>query len=367
MKILWLTWKDRKHPLAGGAEVVNEELVKRLVADGHKVIFIVGGFKGSVREEIVNGYRIVRLGNRYSVYWSTYRYYKKHLVGWADLVIDEVNTMPFFAKFYVREPNMLVVHMLCRKIWFYQMVFPLSLLGYLMEPLYLRLLKDRRVITISESTKQDLMRNGFKLKQITIMSVGIELELIERLEDVKKYVQPTLLSLGAIRPMKRTADQIKAFELAKSKVKNLKLKVAGDASGEYGKRILKIVAGSPYANDIEYLGRVTNETRKVLMQKCHLIMVTSVKEGWGLIVTEAASQGTPAVVYNVDGLRDSVQHNKGGLVCTNNTPADLATNIAFLLNDVKHYNKIRNAAWEQSKKITFEKNYIDFKEALMNE
>ena len=46
MKILWLTWKDREHPLAGGAEVVNEELAKRLVADGHEVTFVVGGFQG---------------------------------------------------------------------------------------------------------------------------------------------------------------------------------------------------------------------------------------------------------------------------------------------------------------------------------
>ena len=39
MKILWLTWKDKKNPLAGGAEVVNEELAKRLIADGNEVIF----------------------------------------------------------------------------------------------------------------------------------------------------------------------------------------------------------------------------------------------------------------------------------------------------------------------------------------
>ena len=30
MKILWLTWKDRKNPLAGGAEVVNEELAEKI-------------------------------------------------------------------------------------------------------------------------------------------------------------------------------------------------------------------------------------------------------------------------------------------------------------------------------------------------
>jgi len=46
MNLLWLTWKDKKNPLAGGAEAVNEELAKRLVANGHQVIFLVRGFKG---------------------------------------------------------------------------------------------------------------------------------------------------------------------------------------------------------------------------------------------------------------------------------------------------------------------------------
>lgn len=40
MKILWLTWKDRSHPRSGGAEVVNEEIAKRLARDGHEVVFL---------------------------------------------------------------------------------------------------------------------------------------------------------------------------------------------------------------------------------------------------------------------------------------------------------------------------------------
>lgn len=124
MKILWFTWKDRKNPLAGGAELVNEELAKRLAKDGHEVVFLVAGFPGGTLEEKIHGYKIIRLGNRWSVYWLAYRYYKKNLAGWADLVIDEINTIPFFAKFYVRERNVLFVHMLCREIWFYEMFPP---------------------------------------------------------------------------------------------------------------------------------------------------------------------------------------------------------------------------------------------------
>ena len=61
MKILWFTWKDRENPASGGAEVVNEEIAKRLARDGHEVIFLVGGFKGSPIEEQIDGYRVVRL------------------------------------------------------------------------------------------------------------------------------------------------------------------------------------------------------------------------------------------------------------------------------------------------------------------
>src|SRR3989344_5855773 len=103
MKILWLTWKDKNHPRAGGAEVVNEELAKRLVADGHEVTFVVAQFPGARAEEERDGFRTIRVGGRYSVYWYAYRLYKKKFQGWPDLVIDEMNTIPFFARFYVRE------------------------------------------------------------------------------------------------------------------------------------------------------------------------------------------------------------------------------------------------------------------------
>jgi glycosyltransferase involved in cell wall biosynthesis len=44
------------------------------------------------------------------------------------------------------------------------------------------------------------------------------------------------------------------------------------------------------------------------------LAVTSVREGWGLVVDEAASVGTPSIGYDVDGLRDSVTATTGTLV-----------------------------------------------------
>jgi glycosyltransferase involved in cell wall biosynthesis len=360
MNLLWFTWKDRRHPQAGGAEVVNEEIAKRLVRDGHEVIFSVGGFKGCPAEETIDGYRVVRLGNRWSVYWKAYWYYKKNLRGWADVVIDEINTVPFFCKFYVKEKNILFVHQFCREIWFYEMPFPIGLIGYIAEPIYLWLLSNRKVITVSESTKRDLVRYGFEPDNIAIVSEGIEIDPVSDLASVKKYERPTILALGAIRAMKRTDDVVRAFEIAKKSIPNLELIIAGDARGWYGAKTLAHVRNSRYTSSIRYLGKVNKEKKIELMQKSYVIAAAAVKEGWGLIVTEAASQGTPAVVYNVDGLRDSVKNGETGIICETNTPQNIARNIVKLLENKGEYERLRIAAWEWSKEITFKASYKNF-------
>ncbi|EKD42909.1 MAG: glycosyl transferase, group 1 [uncultured bacterium] len=360
MKILWFKWKDTKHPRAGGAEIVGHELAKRLAKDGHEVIFITSKFENSLSEETIDGYKIIRVGNRFSVYWLAFRYYKKNLKGWADLVIDEVNTIPFFAKFYVKEKNILFIHQLCREIWFYEMIFPLSLIGYLAEPIYLWMLRNKFTITVSESSKNDLLKYGFNTENIKIISEGIEIEPIKNLEQIKKYDNPTILSLGSIRSMKRTIDIVKAFEMAKEKITSLKLIIAGDSSLPYGQKVLKYISKSEFKEDITCLGKV-NTTKKVeLMQKVHLIAVTSIKEGWGLVVTEANSQGTPAIVYNVDGLRDSVQNGKTGIICEKNNPENLAKNIIDLLLNFQKYRQIQNQALDWSKTLNFDNSYKEF-------
>ncbi|MFA5184162.1 MAG: glycosyltransferase family 4 protein [Patescibacteria group bacterium] len=360
MKILWFTWKDKSHPQAGGAETVNEELAKRLAADGHEVIFLVGGFTDGKEEETRDGFKIIRLGNRWTVYWQAYRYYKKNLRGWADLVIDEVNTIPFFCKFYVRERNILFVHQLCRVIWFYQIWFPLSLVGYLLEPLYLWLLRDREVITISKSTKKDLMRFGFRDDNINIISEGIEIEPVQDLDSIKKYEAPTILSLGSIRAMKRTDHIIQAFEMAKKKLPDLRLIVAGEAEGLYGRKVLRLIKVSAYRGSIEYLGRVDVAKKLELLQRSHILCATSVKEGWGLVVTEAASQGTPAIVYDVDGLRDVVRSGNTGVVCKKNNIINFTNSILEILEKKIEYQKLRRLAWDLSKGINFSKSYQKF-------
>ena len=365
MKILWFTWKDKANPRAGGAESINEEIARRLVEDGHQVVFLVGGFPACRREEIIEGYRIVRLGNRWTLYWEAYRYYRRELKGWADLVIEEINTVPFMTQLYAREERrILLVFQLCREIWFHEMFFPLNIVGYLLEPLYLFAMRKSTCITESESTRKDLARFGFAPQRTHVFPVGIEMEPVSDLGDIDKFPEPTLLSLGALRAMKRTIHQIKAFDLAKKDLPGLKLLIAGGGDGRYEKKVMQALARSPHKEDISYLGRISLEEKYELMRKSHLILVTSVKEGWGLIVTEAASQGTPAVVYDVDGLRDSVRDGFSGRICRVNSPQEMARMIVSSLHDQEDYDSMRENAWELSKAYTLERCYTVFSEIL---
>lgn len=234
-----------------------------------------------------------------------------------------------------------------------------------MVPIACRLASWSRtpVLTVSESTKQVLARHGFRPDKTHIISEGIEIEPVPSLKDSKKFTRPTLLSLGSMRAMKRTLDQVKAFELAKAHIPDLRLKLAGSAATDYGQQVLGYIRGSSHKNDIDYLGKVSLKNKIRLMRKSHLTLQTAIEEGWGLTITEAASQGTPAVAYDVDGLRDSVRHGRTGLI-TPESPEALSQSIITLLKNRSLYQRMREAAWQWSKQITFDQSYRDFKKVL---
>jgi glycosyltransferase involved in cell wall biosynthesis len=366
MNIIWFSWKDIAHPESGGAETVSEEIRKNLLKDGHQVKLITAKYSGSKDYEKRNdGLEIYRSGNRFSVYLKAGSLYKKNFKSWADVVIDEMNTIPFMTPLYTEKntKNFLLTYQLARQVWFYQMIFPISLIGYLVEPLmliFMSKLRYKNVLTESNSTKLDLQKYGFK--KVHVFRIGMSLEPLKSLGP--KKISNSILSLGAIRPMKRTLHAVKAFELARDKNNDLTLTIAGDNSTPYAKKVIKYINNSRHKEAIDVKGRVPAKERLELMTKSDVILVTSIKEGWGLIVTEANSQGTPAIVYDTDGLRDSVKNNITGLTSMAGSYKNMSTKILELLDDDKMYKGIRQKAWEDSKQYTFENSYYDFLKAI---
>ena len=370
MHIVWLSWKDHAHPLAGGAELVKAELAKRLAADGHQVTIITDRYPGSATQEQYDGYTIVRVPNwlRLGVYWNAWRYYRRHYTQTPpDIVIDEINTVPFLAFAYARprwkrqaKPRVVVfAHQLARQIWFHEMFFPLSLVGYLLEPVYLWLMRRQPAIVVSESSKQDLCRFGFNPEQVFIIPEGITMQPAD---SIGVKTNQSMLVLGAIRSMKQTLHAVQAFEIAKAKLPNLKLDIAGAPLGAYGQKVSAYVAASRYAADITLHGSVTPAQKQLLMRQTNIIVSTALKEGWGLTISEAASQGALPVVYDVDGLRDAVYRGKGGVLAKPQPAAMADAIVDALTND---HTAERQFAYQQSKKLTFDRSYEVFLQHLI--
>ena len=84
------------------------------------------------------------------------------------------------------------------------------------------------------------------------------------------------------------------------------------------------------------------------------LLVASVREGWGLVVTEAAACGTPSIVYDVPGLRDAVRHEVTGLVVPP-TPADLAAAMRRIIQERALAQRLGAAALELSKTFNYDR------------
>lgn len=367
--ILIFNWKDIAHPDSGGAEVVTWELAKRLIQDGHKVTFITSKYPNSSMFDVIDGIEIVRIGtNKFLHTFQANKYYSRYFKDQFDTIIEVVNTAPYFIKYSKgKEKLHLFYHQLARKIWFYETGFPLNLLGYtILEPLatFFQSFGNTSVITISNSTKSDLTRFNFKAANISIIREGITNAPLVNFNSKLKDEKFTVLFHSSLRAMKRPLDALKAFNLAHDVFPNMQMKISGGGD----QRVLTNYIKDNYlTNKVELLGRTDDLTKLQLMKQGSVLISTSIKEGWGLIISEAHSMATPTITYDVDGLRDASRHGACP-VTKHNNPYELSKLIIsyyklFRYNPNK-YNDICSHVLLRSKELNFENSYSDFKQIL---
>jgi len=337
MNIFILNWKDIKHPHAGGAEVLTHEMAKRFVKEGHRVTLFVSHFDDAKEKEIIDGIKIIRSGKldlrafHNSVHFKAYTYYKKNVQGKTDVVIDEVHGMPFFTKFYVKEKVVALICEVADDIWFRMFSFPWNILGWLLERIYLLLYRNVPILTISESTKKELEKTGIPRENITILPMGITRVKINA---IKKEKQPTLIFVGRLNKMKGIEDAIIAVSEAQKTIKNLHIWIVGKGEKAFMEYLNKLA--KKYRVTATFWQYVSQQKKFELMARAHGIVVPSVREGFGLIVPEAGSVGTPAVVYDAHGLRDTVRDGVNGIK-VEKSPEALAQGIEQLFIDKNKY------------------------------
>lgn len=331
MKILILNWRDPTHPLAGGAEVMLLEHAKYWVKKGNDVIWFSASYKNAKPKEEYEGIRIIRRGSHITVkIWAMFLYLSNHFKK-VDILVDCFHFHPFFTPLYSRKPRIALIHEVAGKIWFYNIAFPIALIGYLTEPFTFLFYKNTPFITVSKSTNKELKKIG--IKKTYIIENGVKVSSVKN--SIKKEDAPTVIFLGRLSKDKGVEDAVLAVAKTHEVFKNIQLWLVGKPENlRYLKQIKAIIKKENLTKNTKIFGYVSEKEKMELLKRSWLLIHPSKKEGWGLTVIEAATQETPAVGYNVEGLRDSIKHGETGILVESN-PEFLGEELLKLLQNKK--------------------------------
>jgi glycosyltransferase involved in cell wall biosynthesis len=309
-RILFINWRDIRNPEAGGAEVHLHEIASRIAAKGHDVTVLASTFTGSPREEDIDGVKVVRAGGRLT--------FNFHVPGAIrrlsrekpfDVVVDDINKIPFYTPLYVKTPLLALAHHLFAKSIFLEAVFPLALYVYGAEALIPPVYKRTRFVVVSESTRQELVEKGIPREKISIVYNAVD-HRVYKPSDVPKPAKPVVGYVGRIKRYKKIDLLLEAMKIISRRLPEARLMLAG--SGDYLPSLVSLAARLGIQDKIEFMGFVGEKAKIAMLQQAHVVVNPSSKEGWGVTVIEANACGTPVIASNVPGLRDAVVDGKTG-------------------------------------------------------
>jgi len=329
MKILILSWRCIKNPTAGGSELYFHELAKRWVRKGNEVTWFSPMFEDAKGEEMYEGIRIIRRGGRTTVYPMAFLEYVSGKLGKFDVILDVENGIPFFSPLYIHNTEVVLhIHHMHKEQWFKEFGFPIAHIGYFMESFLMPLVyKGVKLVTICESSADEIMLENISNKRAEVVNPGID---FYKKKKFGKSKDPSVLFLNRVKRYKGVDTLLETARILKKKNPIVKIWIAG--GGEDLPRVQNYAKRHKLDN-VTFLGRVSEEKKRELMQKAWIFANPSFKEGWGIVNIEANYAGTLAVGCDIGGTRDSIIDGKTGLLFPLNDSAALAEVIERLVKD----------------------------------
>ena len=344
MKILVLNWRDVSHPKSGGAEIVTMEHAKQWVKMGHSVVWLTAGYTGALSSELIDGVNIIRKAGSLSIYFYVPGFILMNGIQY-DVIVDEVHGFPFFAPLFTKKPVVMFIHEIAGEIWDYMFTFPKNVIGKYLEKWYFKVYKHCLFWTDAHSTVEEIAAHGIDIQNCLAIPCPIipDTNLSQDATNSKEQV-PTYIFVSRVVRMKGIEEVIKAFSFIVMSQPEAKLWIVGGGEAIYIEELQKMLHEYSVTDSVEFLGQISQKEKFTRMKKSHILLHASVKEGWGLVVLEAASVGTPAVVYNVHGLRDVVKNGVTGVVVSQNSPREMAKEALELYGDRKRYSEMQKNA-----------------------
>jgi glycosyltransferase involved in cell wall biosynthesis len=356
MRVLWFNHRDPKNPQAGGAEVRIHEIGKRLVQNGFSVKLVCERWSGSTSVEFLDGIKIVRVAGKYGIHLSV-----PFLLTGSDeydIVVDDVaHAAPWFSPLFTNKAVVGQVHHVHQSVLDLELPQPLARFLALSE----RALPHvyRVLIAVSESTKRDLVNKlGVPEDRIKIIPNGVDLNTHR---PMPKSSDPTVLVVGRMKRYKRIGDILSAFKLVEGKVPNVKLFIVGDGDHSHA---LKKMSQQLRLSSVVFTGKISDKEKTGLMASSWVVVSASLMEGWGMTITESAACATPAVSYDVAGLRDSIHDGLTGMLVENGNIKALAQAIIEVLENEQLRQRLSKNAMEYAQEFNWDSTAKEFMNVL---
>ena len=341
-----ISYRDIRHPEFGGAEVILYEIFRRFAAWGHEVRFLTGHWRGAPFEEEIEGMRITRAGSQYTFNLRAPGMLRRLLDREpVDLVVEDINKIPFFSPFFQRRaPVLAVVPHLFGTTVFQQAPFPLALYVYAYERFIPAVYRRSRFSVLSQTTFDDLAARGLPRENLRLIRAGIDHGYYRPPERGGTVPGPVILYLGRLKKYKRIDLVLEALPAVLRRVPDAEYWIVGE--GDYRPALEARVRAMGLGNHVRFLGFQSGAEKLETLYKTRVLVYTSPKEGWGLSVIEANALGIPAVASDSPGLRESVRHGRTGLLVPHGDVGALEGALIRLLTDDAGWASLGRAGME---------------------
>jgi glycosyltransferase involved in cell wall biosynthesis len=309
--VVFFNWRDTANPEGGGSERYVERMARGLVAHGARATVFCAAHDRAPADEVVDGVRFVRRGTKLGVYVQGVLHLLRRTFGPVDVVVDVQNGLPLFTRLATRRPVVVLVHHVHREQW--PVVYPgtVGRIGWWVESrMAPRLYRRSQYVAVSRATRDELVQLGVGRDRIAVVHNGTD---PAPHVEAERAPEPTICVVGRLVPHKQVEHAVDVVRALRADLPDLRLTIVG--SGWWEDALRKYVAESGTGDLVTFTGHVSEHRKHQIYKQSWLMLLPSLKEGWGLVVGEAGSHGVPTVAYaSAGGTRESIRHRHSGLL-----------------------------------------------------
>jgi glycosyltransferase involved in cell wall biosynthesis len=357
-----VAWRDLDDPEAGGSELHAHRIATQWASAGLDVTVRTSAVPAGPAVRRRSGYRAVRRGGRYSVFPAVAAEGLRRRPSAGEGLVEIWNGMPFFSSLWFRGPRVVFLHHVHAEMW--GMVLPrwMAIAGeHIERTVAPRLYRGSRVVTLSASSRDEIVSMlGLPAERISVVPPGVE----ERFAPGgSRSPQPLVVAVGRLVPVKRFDLLLESLAALKSDIPALQAVIIGEG---FERPRLEAVRHRLGADDwIQLPGRLSDAEVVDWYRRAWVVAATSLREGWGMTLSEAAACGTPAVATRIAGHADAVRHEETGLLADGRD--DITRALAAVLRDAGLRQRLSRGATEYAATLTWEATARATLEALAGE